>query len=86
MLQVSGWVFVLNLKLSEEDNTMDTLGKILWMAMFLTPLATIPISWKLIPAKGIYKIITGLVFAALLSFLLYYISLSLIFRNGMGPG
>lgn len=36
--------------------------------------------------KKIYRIILGLLFALLLSFFLYHISLGIIFRDGMGPG
>jgi len=65
---------------------MDTLGQILWIAMFGTPVLTIPITWKLMKTKKIYRVLVGLLFAIFISFLLYHISLAIIFRNGMGPG
>ena len=65
---------------------MDTLGQILWFAMFATPLLTVPLVWRLLPVKKVYRVIVGLLFALILSFFLYHISLSIIFRDGMGPG
>ena len=65
---------------------MDLIGYILWFAMFATPILTIPLAWRLMDKKKIYRIILGLLFALLLSFFLYHISLGIIFRDGMGPG
>jgi hypothetical protein len=65
---------------------MDTLGKILWFLMFATPLVTIPLTWKFLKIKKVYRIVIGLVLAIFLSFFLYFFSLEIIFRNGMGPG
>jgi hypothetical protein len=65
---------------------MDIIGQILWFAMFGTPLLTIPLTWRLLPIKKVYRVIVGLLFALVLSFLLYHISLAIIFRDGMGPG
>ncbi|MFN0215879.1 MAG: hypothetical protein ACKVT2_16595 [Saprospiraceae bacterium] len=64
----------------------DTIGQILWFAMFATPLLTIPLVWKFFKVGKVYRIIIGLVLAAFLSFFLYHISLAIIFRHGMGPG
>ena len=65
---------------------MDLLGQIFWFAMFGTPIVTIPLAWRLMDTKKIYRIIVGLLFALILSFFLYHISLAIIFRDGMGPG
>jgi hypothetical protein len=64
---------------------MDIIGQILWFAMFLTPVVTIPLAWKLLPFKKVYRIIIGLLISLLLSFLFYHICLAIIFRDGMGP-
>lgn len=64
---------------------MDVLGQFLWFLMFGTPLITIPLTWKLSNQKKVVRILIGLVLALILSFLLYFISLAIIFRNGMGP-
>jgi hypothetical protein len=63
----------------------DTIGGLLWFAMFATPLLTIPLVWKYFEIKKVYRVIIGLVLAAFLSFFLYFISLAIIFRDGMGP-
>lgn len=65
---------------------MDLLGEILWFTMFGTPILTIPLAWRIMDTKKIYRIIVGLLLALILSFFLYLISLAIIFRNGMGPG
>jgi uncharacterized membrane protein (UPF0136 family) len=65
---------------------MDTLGQILWFAMFGTPILTIPLAWRLMKTKKVIRVLVVLLFAGLLSFLLYYWSLAIIFRDGMGPG
>jgi hypothetical protein len=65
---------------------MDTLGQILWFAMFGTPILTIPIAWRLMNTKKIYRVLVGFLIAVFISFLLYQISLAVIFRDGPGPG
>ena len=64
---------------------MDTIGQILWVTMFLTPLLTVPLAWRLFSIKKTYRVIIGLLFAVILSFFLFHISLAICFRNGMGP-
>jgi len=68
------------------EETTDMIGQIFWFFMFVTPLITLPWVWRFYKVQLIYRIIIGLVLACLLSFLLYLISLAIIFRNGMGPG
>jgi hypothetical protein len=64
---------------------MDILGQVLWYLVFLTPLITIPITWQLRNIRKIYRVLLGLLIALVLSILLCYISLEIIFRDGMGP-
>lgn len=64
---------------------MDILGQILWFLMFVTPLITIPIVWKISKQKKILRIFIGLGFAIVISFFLYHISIRILFRDGMGP-
>jgi len=68
------------------EETTDMIGQIFWFLMFVTPLITFPWVWRFYKVQLIYRIIIGLVLACLLSFLLYLISLAIIFRNGIGPG
>jgi hypothetical protein len=65
---------------------LDTLALILWFLMFATPLFTIPVVWKLSNQPKVFRIVIGLLIAFVLSFILYHLSLAIIFRDGMGPG
>lgn len=65
---------------------MDLLGQILWFAMFGTPILTIPLAWRLMDSNKISRVIVGLIFALILSFCFYFISMAIIFRDGIGPG
>jgi predicted membrane protein len=65
---------------------IDILGAILWIAMFLTPIFTIPIVWRIFTIKKFFRVAIGLLLAAVLSYFLYHVSLAIIFRDGMGPG
>jgi len=65
---------------------MNIIGSILWIAVFVTPFVTIPLVWRVSDANKITKIFVGIVLALILSCIFYYISLSIIFRDGMGPG
>lgn len=64
---------------------MDTIGLILWIFMFTTPIITMPIVWRYSKKKKIIKIIISLALALILSAIIYGVSLIIIFRDGMGP-
>ena len=66
-------------------NGMDLIGQILWYSMIATPLLTIPLVWKLSKRKYHIRVIIGLALGFLLSAFLYFISLAIIFKDGMGP-
>ncbi len=63
---------------------MDVLGKVLWILMFLTPFITIPIVWKISKRRKLAKLLLSLLFAFILSLVLYFLSIAIIFREGMG--
>lgn len=63
----------------------DIIGQILWFLMFLSPLICIILCWKFLKNKKLYRIIIGLILGIIVSFILYFMSLAIIFRNGMGP-
>jgi len=65
---------------------LDTIGKILWFAMFFTPVLTIPFVWRKSKEKPIYKIVYGLGLAFLISLVLFLISWNILLRNGLGTG
>jgi membrane protein DedA with SNARE-associated domain len=67
------------------EQALDIIGGILWFAMFATPLFTIPLVWKFFKATKVFRVLVALVLAAFISLILYEISLSIIFRDGMGP-
>jgi L-lactate permease len=64
---------------------MDTLGRILWYSMFVTPLITIPVMWKVDDIRKIYRIIISLVLAAILSYIFFVVSVGIALRDGLGP-
>jgi tryptophan-rich sensory protein len=63
----------------------DAIGQIFWYAIFFTPLITIPLMWKNKTIKKATRVVMGLFLAMILSFLFFFISISICFRNGMGP-
>jgi len=67
------------------EETKDFVGQILWYIMFLSPLICIVLCWKFLEVKKFIRIIVGLVLGVIISFVLYFISLAIIFRDGMGP-
>ncbi len=66
------------------DSTTNTIGLALWIAMFATPLITIPIIWNTLAINKVFRVLIGLVLAVLLSAVLYFIGLSLLMRNAFG--
>jgi hypothetical protein len=63
---------------------MDTLGQILWWLIFASPIIIIPLVWKLSKQKKIATILKGLLISGIISLILYFLSLAIIFREGMG--
>jgi len=66
------------------EHTSDTIGQILWFAMFLTPLLTVPLVWRFFKVQKVFRVLIGLVLAGFISFLLYHLSLRLIFSESPG--
>ena len=62
---------------------LDWIGGALWILMFLTPLITFPLIWKVSSGNEFVKIAVAFTLALLLSYGLYWASLLIIFRNGM---
>jgi hypothetical protein len=59
---------------------LNIIGHILWCLMFITPLFTIPFTWKIFENK-IYNIILGLVLAGFVSVLLFFICIAIAFHD-----
>jgi hypothetical protein len=66
-------------------SNLDVIGQALWFGIPLTPLFTIPLIWKWKRASKILRVIVALVIAFLISAFFYTVSISILFRNGMGP-
>lgn len=63
---------------------LDIIGQILWWGILATPVLAFLILRKA-EMRCIAKILLGLVITIILSVVLFYISISIIFRDGMGP-
>ncbi len=63
---------------------MDTLGQILWYLLFASPIIAIPIALKL-SKKVKVRILLWLSISLVLATLCYFLSISILFRGGMGP-
>ena len=64
---------------------MDIIGEICWYMMFATPFICIPLVWKLSSQNKGVKLLIGLLLAFAFSVFLFFFSLAIVFRNGMGP-
>jgi len=68
------------------ETLLDIAAGVLWVLMFLTPFLVVPFAWKFIEGPRIVRVIIGLILSAVCVCFLYCVSLSIIFRHGMGPG
>jgi len=67
------------------DNFLDYTGYFFWVLMFLSPVITIPLTWRIKRLAVAEKVFIIIIASLLLSFIFFSISFSIIFRNGMGP-
>lgn len=65
---------------------MNFIGQLFFFLAYFTPLITIPIAWKMMDGNKIFRVFIGLILAAILSYLFIFISISILIRNGLGPG
>ena len=65
---------------------LDIIGQICWVLMFASPLITLPITWRMTHLRKSYRIFLGIVLVLFFSVMFYFISMSILFRQGMGPG
>ncbi|MEY3845422.1 MAG: hypothetical protein RL293_1844 [Bacteroidota bacterium] len=63
---------------------LDLIGQFFWMLMFIMPLVTVLIVWKMSATNKIILVIIGVLVGSFFSVLCYFISLAILFRNGMG--
>ena len=64
---------------------LDKLGEIIWYLMFLTPIVTVPLVWRLSREKKAYRILSGFIIALLISIVFFIVSCLILLRNGLGP-
>ncbi len=79
---------VINAMVQQPDRTrisMDILGQILWVFVFASPLITVPLVWQFSEQKKAIRLVVGLLLAGFISLILCFLSLAIIFRDGMGP-
>jgi hypothetical protein len=63
---------------------LDLIGQFFWILMFIIPLVTVLIVWKMSATNKILLVIIGVLVGSFFSVLCYFISLAILFRNGMG--
>jgi hypothetical protein len=63
---------------------LDLVGQFFWILMFIMPLVTVLIIWKMSDTNKIILVIIGVLVGSFFSVLCYFISLAILFRNGMG--
>ena len=63
---------------------LDLDGQFFWILMFIMPLVTVLIIWKMSDTNKIILVIIGVLVGSFFSVLCYFISLAILFRNGMG--
>lgn len=64
---------------------LDMIGQIFGWGILATPVVAF-LALRKIDMNGIAKFLLGLIIAIILSAALYFISIGIIFRDGMGPG
>ena len=66
-------------------STLDIIGLIPWFSIPLTPLVTIPLMWRWKSASKILRVVVALFLAFFIPAFFYAVSLSIVFKDGMGP-
>ena len=64
---------------------MELSGQILYYLAFLNPLITIPLVWKFRKGSKVFRIVLCVAISLIVWYLLLSLSVSVAFREGMGP-
>lgn len=64
---------------------LDFIGQVFWWGILATPVLAF-LALRKIDMNGIAKFLPGLIITVILSLTFYFISVGIIFRDGMGPG
>jgi hypothetical protein len=64
---------------------LDFIGQVFWWGILGTPVLVF-LALRKMDMNGIAKLLLGLIITIILSVTFYFISIGIIFRDGMGPG
>jgi len=67
------------------NDCLDTIGGILWYTVFIAPFLSVFFVWRFIKIQKAWRIMLGILLGLIISLICYFVSLGIIFRNGMGP-
>lgn len=67
------------------EETLDFIGEVFWYGIFIVPILIFPLIWKVCRVNNIYKIIIWLLSSVIIAIVAFLISMSICFRDGMGP-
>ena len=67
------------------ENTIDIIGLAFWYGIVALPILLIPIVWKFLKTSKFVRFLVWFSISFLIAISFYHISLSIIFRDGMGP-
>lgn len=64
---------------------LDSIGQILWFGIFVVPFVITPVYYFNSKGKKLFRIFIGLLISLFICFILYVVSLGILFRDGLGP-
>lgn len=67
------------------EETIDFIGKGFWYGIFILPIILLAIIWRYLKVSKPLKIVTWFITSFMIVIVFYFISIAIIFRNGMGP-
>jgi cytochrome bd-type quinol oxidase subunit 2 len=67
------------------EETLDFIGKAFGYGIIIFPIVLFPIIWRSFKTSKVLKIVSWLILSLLAAIIFYFISIAIIFRNGMGP-
>lgn len=68
------------------EESLDTVAEILYFLTLAHPLITMPLVWKFSKGSKWIRILEGVLLSLLISLFLGIFGMTILFRNGMGPG
>lgn len=65
-------------------DALDSFGEVLWYLAFIAPIISIALFWRLKQVNRLTRILFGASVGAFITLLLFWASIGIAFRNGMG--